>query len=224
MSQDVLGVFVKHPVPGQVKTRLATALGDQRAAELYASFLADIVERFRTVGQRRFLCYTPSDQSTVDYFLPLAGKNYELWPQSDGSLGVRMTAFFDKFLGATSARAVIIGSDSPTLPRELVEQAFERLKERDCVLGPAVDGGFYLVGQRECSRPVFESVAWSSPRALEQTVAQITTVGARLGVLQPWYDIDTPEDLEFLRGHVRALQIAGEAVELEATLPLLSRN
>jgi len=224
MSQDVLGVFVKHPVPGQVKTRLATALGEQRAAELYASFLADIVARFRTVGGRRLLCYTPNDQDAVDYFLPLAQQDYELWPQPDGPLGVRMTAFFDEFLGAASGRAVIIGSDSPTLPRELVDQAYERLGEQDCVLGPAVDGGYYLVGQRVCSRPIFESVVWSSPQALEQTVAQIAATGARLGLLQPWYDIDTPEDLEFLRGHVRALQISGEAVDLDATIPLLPRD
>ncbi len=218
---NILGIFVKHPVAGRVKTRLAAEFGDARAAELYAAFIADVADRFRDTADRRFLCYAPGEDSAHDYFCRIGGDDYDVWPQPDRSLGERLAAFFDDSFAAGAQRVVVVGSDSPSLPREFVEEAFRLLRNHDCILGPATDGGYYLIGQCGPSRSLFESVEWSSARVLEQTVANIAKSGARLTLLPPWYDVDTLDDLYLLRGHVRALQRAGEPLDLVKTEPLL---
>lgn len=201
-----LGLFVKHPVPGSVKTRLAVELGAGRAAAVYAAFIADLVERFRGNADRRVLCFAPATAEAREYFAAIGGADYELWPQPEVDLGTRMAQFFAEQLVELRDRVVLIGSDSPTLPREYVEQAFALLQEVDCVVGPARDGGYYLIGQCGVCRPIFDRIDWSTPRVLAQTVDRVAESGARLGVLPPWYDVDTPEDWQFLVGHLRALQ------------------
>ncbi len=220
---NVLGIFVKHPLAGRVKTRLAADSGNKYATELYAAFLADIADRFRETGDRRVLCYTPSDRAASSYFARVAGQHYELWPQPSASLGDRMAAFFDRFITAAAPRVVVIGSDSPTLPHDFVLQAFHLLESRDCVLGPATDGGFYLVGQRDQPRPIFDGVEWSKSNVLDQTVERIAGIGASLGLLSPWYDVDTLDDLHVLRGHVKALRSSSSSspIQLNNTEPLL---
>jgi rSAM/selenodomain-associated transferase 1 len=203
-----LGLFVKHPVPGRVKTRLSAELGAGRTAAIYAAFVADLVERFRDVAERRVLCFAPATDNARDYFASIGGMDYELWPQPEVDLGARMARFFAEHLVEPHDRVLLIGSDSPTLPREHVERAFALLQDVDCVVGPAMDGGYYLIGQSGACRPIFDGVAWSTSRVLEQTVARVTECGARLAVLPPWYDVDTPQDWQFLVGHLQALERA----------------
>lgn len=133
-----LGMFVKAPEPGRVKTRLAAVIGDANAAELYRAFLTDLIERFRQTGDRRVLAYSPADDMTREFFRQLAGGDYDLWPQPDADLGTRMQTFFETF---GPEPVVLIGSDSPTLPDESPAAAFELLERTDVVLGPATDGG-----------------------------------------------------------------------------------
>jgi rSAM/selenodomain-associated transferase 1 len=220
----VLGLFVKHPLPGRVKTRLAESRGEGRAAEVYAAFVADLAARFRSVGDRRLLCYSPDDEAARQYFASVAGGAYELWPQPDADLGTRMRQCFEEHIARADDRIVIIGSDSPTLPREYVERAFDLLREADCVLGPAADGGYYLIGQRGFSRPLFDGIAWSGPDVLNDTVARIAVCGARLALLPVWYDVDSPADWRMLAGHVRALSLAGAAGDLPATRACLQTH
>jgi rSAM/selenodomain-associated transferase 1 len=221
---NTLGIFVKHPVPGAVKTRLAAALGPKLSAEFYSAFVADLTARFRAVAGRRVLCYSPASAEAAEYFRRLAECKYEIWPQPCGSLGDRLSAFFEEFLTTPDDRTVAIGSDSPTLPAETVGWAFEWLAERDCVIGPATDGGYYLVGLRGRNRPIFEGIDWSTSRVLKQTIDRISAASATLALLPPWYDVDTVDDLSLLQGHVRALQWAGAAVSLENTLCVLHRD
>lgn len=234
-----LGVFVKYPQPGQVKTRLAAAWGEERAAELYSAFVADTLDRFRSTADRRWACYAPADAAAARYFGDLAGDSYELWPQPDGPLGKRLAAFFECCFASGLQRAVIIGSDSPTLPRDYVEQALERLATSDapdrgvadqpsrggrCVLGPATDGGYYLVGLRERLLPIFSGIEWSTPQVLRQTVARLSESGATLALLPPWYDVDGPDDVELLRGHLEALQTSGRPVPERTAAALRSEG
>jgi rSAM/selenodomain-associated transferase 1 len=218
---QTLGMFVRQPVPGEVKTRLAAELGAQRACEMYSAFLADLTTRFRAAADRRFLCFAPDDASARMHFQKLAGIGYGLWPQPPADLGNRLKQFFTDHLHAPADRVVVIGSDSPTLPREFVEQAFEMLKSADCVLGPATDGGYYLIGQRHPGWDLFAGVEWSTNCVLDQTVAQIVKRGIRLALLPVWYDVDTADDWSFLRSHVRALAGAGSSINLEATRRVL---
>lgn len=205
-TQRTLGVFVRHPVPGQVKTRLAESIGAERACEIYAAFVVDLVETLRKVGTRRWLCFAPHSDAAFEYFKILAGADFQLWPQPETALGERMGRFFDEQVRAASESAVIIGSDSPTLPKELIVRAFEALDLGECVIGPAMDGGYYLIGQRATARDLFTGVEWGTGRVFEQTVKRVAALGARLVLLPPWYDVDTSEDLEFLRAHLRALR------------------
>jgi len=209
MTHSTFGMFVKYPEPGRVKTRLAAEIGDRLAADLYAAFVQDLIARFQDLPERRVLAYSPNDETTRAFFERrisrglLANSGYELWPQPEGNLADRMIAFFDEF---GPEPTVLIGSDSPTLERGDVEYALQRLREVDCVLGPAADGGLYLIGLRgvEASR-ILRKVEWSTSRALEQTIGEARRFGLSLESLRLWYDIDTLEDLNFLRGHLATL-------------------
>jgi len=217
----ILGIFLKQPRPGQVKTRLAVDLGANPAAELYAAFQADLAVRFRELGSRRVLCFTPDHPASAAFFSDLAGGNYDLWPQPSGELGDRLGAFFDEAFAQGAERVVVIGSDSPTLPVDLVGRAFDQLTTHDVILGPATDGGYYLVGQGRASHPLFRNINWSSSRVLEQTIAHIEASQLSLALLSPWYDVDTIDDLDLLRGHIAALRCAGLSDPLRRTEPLL---
>ncbi|MEX0704145.1 MAG: TIGR04282 family arsenosugar biosynthesis glycosyltransferase [Planctomycetales bacterium] len=166
----------------------------------------------------------PNRKRAASPFSPAerAGDDYELWPQPQADLGARLQSFFrDHCDGRAGGGAVAIGTDSPTLPRDFVERAFDLLERHDCVLGPATDGGYCLAGLRDSRLPIFEGIAWSGPRVLEQTIARLERCGASLALLPPWYDVDAPADLAFLRGHIRAMLRAGQTVDCPHTLPLL---
>lgn len=201
---STFGMFVKSPEPGRVKTRLAAHVGNDLAAQLYLAFLMDLVPRFRDVAARRVLAYSPNDDRTRDYFDRLGQGLYELWPQPEGTLQQRMEAFFETF---GPQPVVLIGSDSPTLAKFEVEYALHRLTEVDCILGPATDGGLYLIGLRgESNVRILRPVEWSTSGVLEQTLAEIHRNGLTWEVLQLWYDIDTLDDVNFLRGHLAVLK------------------
>ncbi len=216
-----LGIFVKQPIAGRVKTRLADDIGSQQAATIYGSFIEDIVARFRSCADRRLLCYAPAEGTA--YFQELAGAAYELWQQPEAELGERLRSFFADQLDDTTARVIVIGSDSPTLPREYVERGFDLLDDADCVVGPATDGGYYLIGMRGRLLPIFAGIAWSSAAVLEQTVSRIEACGAKLALLPVWYDVDTLDDLRLLRGHVRALRRTQSPLNLDAVARTLER-
>jgi rSAM/selenodomain-associated transferase 1 len=199
----VLGLFAKQPMAGFSKTRLGMALGDTAAAELSEAFARDVTERMQQVGDRRWLVYSPATVEARGWSSALAGSSYEVCPQSDGDLGERMEEFFaTAFIdGATSA--VLIGSDSPTLPASLVEQAFVRLQSHDAVLGPAHDGGYYLIGLNQIWLGLLRGVRWSTPQALADTLFRLRCAEFRVALLPAWTDVDTPADLNALRQQLR---------------------
>jgi rSAM/selenodomain-associated transferase 1 len=215
-----LGVFAKRPTPGAVKTRLAAESSPGWAAAVAAAFLQDTLARLATVAARRVLAFSPPD--SCPYFADLVRGEFDLAPQSDGDLGARMSAFFRTQLAGGAAAVVLVGTDSPSLPLALVEQAFDELRGADLVLGPAADGGYYLIGCARWLPAAFEGVAWGGPRVLLETVARLPE-GVRLAVLPPWYDVDTLADWLALRGHLAALRRAGLDPDLPHTerLPLL---
>ncbi len=216
-----LGLFGKHPQPGQVKTRLADEVGADIAARLYGAFMDDLAFRFRAGGDHRILGFWPADTAT--FFDQYARLGYELWPQPEGDLGQKISSFFQYALKQEDSRAVLIGTDSPTLPVEFVEQAFGMLQTVDCVLGPATDGGYYLIGLRRPTPALFENVAWSSANVLVQTVQRATAAGLSIDLLAPWYDVDDLRGLQMLAGHVRAMTCAGRAHPCPMTASVLEQ-
>ena len=128
---------------------------------------------FATRLDERFLCYAPDHAEAMRYFREVGGESYGLWAQPEAELGKRMAQFFADHLAGHDGSVVIVGSDSPTLPCEFVEQAYQMLDHADCVLGPATDGGYYLIGMRGKPWDIFAGVDWSECRVLEQTVTLI---------------------------------------------------
>lgn len=230
---NLFGVFVKHPQPGKVKTRLAADIGPENAAAVYSAFVNDLVARFRQTADRRLLGYSPKTDDATKFFSELVGVDYQLWPQPDVGLGERMAGFFQHAFGVGAKRVVLIGSDSPSLPLRYVEQAFELLSNNDMVFGPATDGGYYLVGlNRSCSeqaQELFSEIDWSSERVLAQSINRAQRCDVSVGLLDPWYDVDTLDDLRMLVGHLRALAAsnttptAEKTTDLPATCEVLQR-
>jgi hypothetical protein len=203
----ILGVMAKWPRPGQVKTRLAAVTSPAWAAALAHACLEDTLERITDVVARRVVVFTPPD-AQADFTGLVAGR-FELCPQADGDLGQRMQAWFEACLSSGAERAVLLGSDSPSLPVDYIRSAFADLLQHDVVLGPATDGGYYLIGCARRVPPLFDGIAWSTSRVLAETVARIQGAGLALALLPPWYDVDTLDDCQVLRGHLAAMRRAG---------------
>lgn len=210
---NTLGLFLKQPLPGRVKTRLGVEIGHESAARLAEAFQRDLLERTAGLAERRLLACSPDTPESRAWFMQWQRAGDELWPQPETGLGERMSRYFEDSL-KRGGPVVLIGSDSPTLPVELIRDAFAQLTSVDCVLGPAFDGGYCLVGQRTFLPEMFDNIDWSSPRVLTQTVARLAAAGRSLALLPPWYDVDGLDDLRFLSGHLDALELAGRTADI----------
>lgn len=213
----VLGVFAKKPAAGQVKTRLAAETSPEFAARVATAFLHDLIERLSPLAVQRILAFAPDDALT--YFTEVTHSQFELVPQGDGDLGQRMARFFTDRLHAGAAATVLVGTDSPTLPLDYIDKAFSALDRHDLVLGPATDGGYYLIGIARRLPPIFDGIAWGTHRVLAETIARLDP-GWKLALLPPWYDVDTLADWQMLKGHLAALQRADVDPGLPRTVAL----
>jgi rSAM/selenodomain-associated transferase 1 len=214
-----LGIFAKEPEAGQVKSRLARETSPAWAARVADAFLRDTVERLAGIVAERILVFSPP--AAARFFADLVRDRFRLLPQLEGDLGQRLHGFIHSQLEGGSSRVVVVGTDSPTLPLEYIEQAFRELERADVVFGPATDGGYYLLGCAGRVPPIFADMPWSSERVLSESIARLAGPSWRLAVLPPWYDVDTLADWWCLRGHVAALQSAGFDPRLSHTEPLL---
>ena len=210
MELAQLAVFVRPPTAGKVKTRLAALFGERGAAELYQAFVEDtlrLCSRVRAAGPVDVVLWSAGpEDDIVSEWANRMGVPVRLQPEGD--LGVKLVAAFEEGLRHYE-RVVIIGSDMPTLPIELIGAAFDSLERSAFMLGPAQDGGYYAVGASEGVRPSFEGVRWSTDHALADTVK--ANAPQRPAILPPWYDIDEPEDLDVLRAHLSADSSAAPA-------------
>lgn len=215
MNQALL-IFAKSPRLGTVKTRLQAAHSAAQVRRLYVAFLRDTLEMARRVRgvDRRVIAFTPHDgEALLRRTLGQRAKGFEFVPQHGNDLGERMRHAFLESFQQGARRTVIIGTDSPSLPARLVEEAFAALACCDLVLGPSMDGGYYLIGfrvQRSAFRVRFlDDVEWSTERVLEQTVAKAKRAKLKIHLLAPWYDVDDATSLRFLRTHLNALATSG---------------
>lgn len=194
------GMFAKYWQPGSVKTRLAATIGDLAASRLYREFVQCLVERFQQIGDCRILAFAPPDARAE--FHALVPASWELQPQCAGDLGTRMQHYFGQALEAGRRQVLLIGSDSPTLPKVVVRQAFEALDQHQAVLGPTADGGYYLVGISGTVPPIFEGIDWSTDSVWQQTVDRLRAAGVTYAELPEWYDVDQAADLQTLRAEL----------------------
>jgi rSAM/selenodomain-associated transferase 1 len=200
---DTLLVAAKQPSPGLTKTRLCPPLTSAQASELYECFLRDTLDTMRLVpGVQRRIGFLP--KQAQGYFRHLA-PDMELAPQQGASLGERLDRLLSEALDEGSPRAVVIDSDSPTLPAAYILIAFERLEEVDVVLGPTEDGGYYLIGLSKPQPHLLRQVQMSTSHVLRDTVALAKATGLSVALLPTWYDVDTIADLRWLNHEVDGL-------------------
>jgi len=192
-------VFVKSPVPGNVKTRLIPHLSAEESAGLYRCFVLDILGALlpHDTDGRLIVAYQPSTKMP-DLAWTGFRRPPEFFRQEGQSLGERLVHAFGTAFGRGCRQVVLIGSDSPTLPPSYIEQAFSALQEADVVVGPATDGGYYLIGLSRPCLKLFDDVAWSTDQVFERTVQIAESQGFRLRILPTHYDVDTTDDLGVL--------------------------
>ena len=220
-------VFAKNPVPNRVKTRLIPTLSPEQAATLYTAFLTDWCEaRAELPDVDRVIAYTPEDAQPD--LQALIGDDAIYISQMGADLGERLVSATQWAAEHGYTKILVVGSDSPTLPISYISEALGLLDSRDVVIGPSVDGGYYLIGFSVENLPtvvphMFAEIKWSTAEVFQQTVARIRDAEVTLGLLPPWYDIDTPEDLAFLHAHIAAMRLAGDTGQAIRTEFLLTK-
>lgn len=192
--KHALGIFGRYPRRGEVKTRLQSFLGPEACLTLHQALLLDTLERTSSLDLQRCLYLSSCSKTAGRLFVEKQGlfHDLEVEIQHGSDLGERLRAAFQDLLGRYD-RAVIVGSDSPTLPISFIDQAFVSLEHRPVVLGPAEDGGYYLIGLSLPRENLFSGIDWGTGSVLDQTREKLRP--DEYFLLPVWYDIDTREDL-----------------------------
>jgi len=193
----LLVVVAKAPLPGEVKTRLCPPLTIDEAAGLYRCFLKDRIEEIgRLTGIDLAISYTPEDSR--EYFSRFISNGFHLFPQRGKNLGERLSHIFVDKLADGYDAVSIIDSDTPDLPRSIVQQSFKLLLSdgADAVFGPCEDGGYYLVALRRPQPTLFRNIPWSTEAVLAATLEKAQNYGLKSELLPRWNDLDTFEDLK----------------------------
>ncbi len=198
-------LFTRFPQPGKVKTRMINRLGPQDAAELHRKMTEQVIHRVQPALQSRKIqlqvyYYGGSQQEMTDWL----GKNYTFCPQQGNDLGRRMAHAFARTIRQGAERILLIGSDCPDIDAGIITSGLAKLHSHDLVLGPAADGGYYLIGL--CAGgseyvSLFNNIDWGTDQVLEQTLTQAKMDGLSYTLLSKLNDIDRPEDLDYFNHH-----------------------
>lgn len=196
MISEKLIIFTRYPEPGKTKTRLIPVLGKAGAANLHRLMAQRTIARALSLQKSRRLSveihHTGGSQQQMEDWL---GTDLIYQNQIDGDLGARMTAAFQNSFDSGVDKVAIIGTDCPDLKAEILAQAFDELSDRDLVLGPAKDGGYYLIGLRRSIPELFDGINWGTSEVFASTRAIAQNLGLNIAVLPILADIDRPEDL-----------------------------
>ncbi|MEG3896238.1 MULTISPECIES: TIGR04282 family arsenosugar biosynthesis glycosyltransferase [unclassified Microcoleus] len=196
MMPEKLIVFTRYPEPGTTKTRLIPVLGKAGAANLHRLMTQRTIACALSIQKSRRLSVEihhtgGSPQQMQDWL----GTDLIYQNQIDGDLGAKMTAAFQKSFDSGVDKAAIIGTDCPDLKAEIMAQAFEELSQHDLVLGPAKDGGYYLIGLRRSIPELFDGINWGTSEVFASTLAIAQNLDLNIAYLLSLADIDRPEDL-----------------------------
>lgn len=188
---NTIVIFVKFPSVGEVKTRLGKEIGFETATELYRLFIEETFRRVESRATEQVLvAVTPPEK--LELFKGQHRRfDFEYFAQEGRDLGRRLLHAFHAAQERASGKTLIIGSDSPTLPPGYLDQAFQLLDNVDLVLGPAADGGYYLIGMTQPHTELFRDMAWSTSSVLSKTLQRAEGIGLTYELLPEWYDVDT---------------------------------
>lgn len=191
MQKNALLIFIKNPIKGTAKTRLAATIGDDAALEVYQELL--------TYTRQITKASTPDKHLFYNRFIDLEdawdNTTFQKKLQVQGDLGAKMLAAFQQIFEANYQKAVIIGSDCGDLTTDIIEQAFKALDTHDVVFGPAQDGGYYLLGMKQVHNSIFHNKSWSTAILRKETVEELDTLQISHTNLIELNDIDEYEDL-----------------------------
>ncbi len=220
-AEGALIIFAKAPIPGQVKTRLCPPLTPDEAASLHGSFVLDALERSREAGGQgpvtvdRFLaCAPPADH--VFFKIMEERQRVRLLLQSGDDLGARMDQAFKEVFSLGYQRALLVGTDVPSLPASCYREAFTLLSDHDLVLGPSLDGGYYLIGLKRSVPDLFMEIPWSTDEVFSLTRTKAEALGLNMALLPTRRDVDTIDDL------LAAIEEKGLSVRTAGALRLLA--
>lgn len=188
MKKNLLIVFVKNSILGNVKTRLAKIIGDVGAFKIYSE-LVDITEKAsQKVNVDRHIYFS-------DVIIPSKWTNDKKFVQEGKDLGIKMQHAFQNGFDEGYENIILIGSDLPDISKEIIESGFEKLQNNDVIFGPAEDGGYYLIGLSKINTSIFENKPWSQSELLTVTLDQLKEQQQSVGFIETLNDIDTFEDL-----------------------------
>ncbi|MCE7056718.1 TIGR04282 family arsenosugar biosynthesis glycosyltransferase [Algoriphagus sp. AGSA1] len=198
--KDAVLIFQKNTQLGKVKTRLAAAIGDQAALhayELLVKYTHRVASRLKAQKILWFSDYMEEDLSSYP-------KNYRFELQSGSGLGEKMSNAFQKLFTENFDRLLIIGTDCAELTPELLDTAFKELEENDVVIGPALDGGYYLLGMRKFIPGIFQGIPWSTDQVAALTKDYLSRNGYSYSQLKPLSDVDVIEDWNQVKGKLKS--------------------
>jgi rSAM/selenodomain-associated transferase 1 len=195
---DTALVFVaRYPEAGKTKTRLAGAIGHDEAAGLYEAFLTDLAQRFAGSNYHCHWAYTPAERNFAAFIstlTPALAQSMHYFPQEGADLGARLLSAFQWTFQQAFQKTIVVGSDSPHISLEVIEEARVALDEADVVLGPAEDGGYYLIAMRQ-PHDVFSGIPMSTNVVAQMTIERAQRQGLTIRLLEPLFDIDELPDL-----------------------------
>jgi len=197
LNSSCIILFVKSPERGKVKSRLASAIGEDKALDIYRAFIHDITGTLKKGNHPITIAFYPEDSEEA--VVKWLGRDFEYLTQKGKDLGERMeNAFAHSF--SRYQRVVLIGSDIPDLTSAVMDEAFSALEKKDAVIGPASDGGYYLIGFRKDSflPDIFHEIVWGADSVYRETLKIFEKAGHRIHILPEWKDVDTLDDLRSL--------------------------
>lgn len=187
-------IYAKRPFPGYAKTRLGKSIGEEEAAGLYARLLYRcLLELIELTRDGVTIELSLASSADIPYFR-LAFPEFLVRAQTDGNLGQRFTKSFQDAFDRGAEAVVVIGTDIPGLDRSIIQLAFQALREKDVVMGPDTDGGYYLIGTRKKNAILFDGIKWSSEFVFQQTLDLINAQQFAVEFLSALSDVDTETD------------------------------
>ncbi len=186
-------MFAKYWQAGKAKTRLASKIGELPASQIYLAMVRHLIDRLCDAGDRRTIVYSPLD--AVQQFRSLAGQTWALEPQCNGDLGRRLTRFFDDHLQRPDDKLIVVGSDAPGINTERIDQTARLLEIHPVVIGPSIDGGYYLIAMRGQRADIFDNIRWSTRHVLPATLRRLEELEINYAMLPEMHDINKLSDL-----------------------------
>lgn len=190
-SRKGIIIFIKNPIPGKVKTRLARDLGNDKAVKIYKALLSYTHSIVKEIEAQRYLFYADYINEEDDW----SNDEFIKGLQHQGGLGDRIEDAFATALQKCS-KVLIIGSDCPQIKTHHIEEAFKLLDKKELVIGPTLDGGYYLLGMKSVHKQLLEDIPWSSGQEFEVTVRRALKNNLSIDILPSLADVDYREDWE----------------------------